>query len=232
MLKQAGISLIEVLITLLLIGIAALALNALQSTAIKNNSTAQSRNEALFLAQDKLEKLRQSNLCPRRSPVTGGISVSGTGGSAQAELENIRRKATEYRRITLVKDISIPAQPAPDFGCPPIAKNPPSAATLPEPGKLYQVERTMQVVLDWQDSLGEQQYVSLSSQINWSSQGELPIVPADACDFAWSASSDLLWGAWGKYGNALYQCTMESGCPASPVTPDQATGLWKKIASC
>jgi prepilin-type N-terminal cleavage/methylation domain-containing protein len=232
MLKQAGFSLIEVLITVLLIGIAALALNALQSNAIKNNSTAQSRNEALFLAQDKLEKLRQSNLCPRRSPVVGGITVSGSGGNDQAELENITRKATEYRRISLVKDISSPAKAAPDYGCPPITKNPPTAATLPDPQKLYQVERSVQVVVDWKDSFGEKQYISLNSQINWSSLGDLPSPPADACDYAWNASKDLLWGAWAKSGQALYQCTMESGCLASPVTPDTAQGLWKKIGGC
>lgn len=230
--KQYGFSMVEVLITLLIIGIAALSLNRLQANALKNNSIAQNRNEALFLAQDKLEKLRQSNLCPRSSPTSGGISVSGSKGSDAAELENIPRQTASYRRITLIKDISLPAPTAPDFGCPPIAKNPPSAATLPDPQKLYQVERSVQVALDWQDSYGDTQYITLSSQINWSSLGDLPSPPSDACNYAWVAKKDLLWGAWAKFGNSLYQCTLEAGCAGSDITPDMAAGQWKRIGSC
>jgi type IV pilus modification protein PilV len=230
--KQNGFSLLEILITLLIIGIAALALNALQTNALKNNSIAQNRNEALFLAQDKLEKLRQSNLCPRSSATSGGLSVSGDQGTSNAELETIQRQTASYRRITLIKDISLPAQPAPDFGCPPIAKNPPTAATLPDPQKLYQLERSVQVAIDWQDSYGDTQYITLSSQINWSSLGDLPSPPSDACDYAWVAKKDLLWGAWAKFGNGLYQCTIEGGCPGSDITPDMAAGQWKRIGKC
>ncbi|AMC33628.1 type IV pilus modification PilV family protein [Janthinobacterium sp. B9-8] len=230
--KQNGFSMVEVLITVLIIGVAALALNALQSNALKNNSIAQNRNEALFLAQDKLEKLRQNNLCPRSSSVSGGISVNSSKGSENAELENIQRQTASYRRITLIKDISLPTPIAPDFGCPPIAKNPPTAATLPNPQKLYQVERSVQVVLDWQDSYGETQYITLSSQINWSSLGDLPSPPSDACAYAWVAKKDLLWGAWAKFGNSLYQCTLEGGCPGSDITPDMAAGQWKRIGGC
>lgn len=230
--RQTGFSMVEVLITVLIIGVAALALNALQSNALKNNSIAQNRNEALFLAQDKLEKLRQNNLCPRSSPTAGGVSVNGSLGTENAELENIQRQTANYRRITLIKDISQPTPSAPDFGCPPTARNPPTAATLPDPQKLYQVERSVQVVLDWQDSYGETQYVTLSSQINWSSLGDLPTPPADACDYAWIAKKDLLWGAWAKFGNSLYQCTLEAGCAGSDITPDMAAGQWKRIGGC
>ena len=229
---QSGFSMLEILVTVLIIGVAALALNALQTNALKNNSIAQSRNEALFLAQDRLEKLRQSNLCPRRSSGSGGISVSSSTGAEPAELETISRNASTYRRITLVKDISQPAQGAPNYGCPPVAKNPPTAATLPDPQKLYRLERAVQVVVDWQDSYGQQQYISLSSQINWSSQGDLPLPPADACNYPWTAGQALLWGAWVKSGNGLYQCTMESGCPASPAPPETLQGLWKKTGNC
>lgn len=60
-LKQNGFSLIEVLISLVILAISLLALAGLMTTTTKNNAFGGNMTEAATLAQDKLEELMVTN---------------------------------------------------------------------------------------------------------------------------------------------------------------------------
>lgn len=56
--QQHGVTLIEVLVTVLVLGIGLLGLASLQVTALKSNYSAQARSQASMLAQDIIERMR------------------------------------------------------------------------------------------------------------------------------------------------------------------------------
>lgn len=59
--RSSGFSLIEVLVSLVILSISLLALAGLMSTTTKNNAFGSNMTEAATLAQDKLEELRVTN---------------------------------------------------------------------------------------------------------------------------------------------------------------------------
>ena len=56
--REEGFTLVEVLITLVILGVSLLAIAGLTATSISNNSYGGSMTEAVTFAQDKLEELR------------------------------------------------------------------------------------------------------------------------------------------------------------------------------
>ena len=79
-LKSNGFTLLEVLITLIILSVSLLALAGLMVTTARNNAYGGSMTEAATLAQDKLEEFR---VCPwaRILPTTGGPRTDQRGGS-------------------------------------------------------------------------------------------------------------------------------------------------------
>lgn len=61
LLKSNGFTLLEVLVSLIILGISLIALAGLMTTTTKNNSVGGRLTEAATLAQDKLEELRATN---------------------------------------------------------------------------------------------------------------------------------------------------------------------------
>ena len=67
---QAGVSLIEVLITLVVLGMGLMSLAKFQGTVMKDNSMGKERTVAIHLAQQKLEDLRNFSEVTTPNPQT------------------------------------------------------------------------------------------------------------------------------------------------------------------
>ncbi len=67
-----GFTLIEVLVTLLIISFGFLSLSNIQTVLLKSNVFAQQRTEAVMLAQNKLEKLKQTFFISKRQKSQNG----------------------------------------------------------------------------------------------------------------------------------------------------------------
>jgi type IV pilus assembly protein PilV len=86
--KQSGTTLIEVLITVLLVSVGLLGLAGLQLTTVQNTNSAGQRFEAQTLAQDILERMRanrqqalsgQYDLAMGDDPAAGGLAGDDLG---------------------------------------------------------------------------------------------------------------------------------------------------------
>ncbi|WP_168163783.1 prepilin-type N-terminal cleavage/methylation domain-containing protein [Jeongeupia sp. USM3] len=75
--KQNGFSLIEVLISAVIIGVAAIVLARFQGEMMRGTMLAGERNEAVFLAQTKLEEARQAMLQTAGAVAAGATTVTG-----------------------------------------------------------------------------------------------------------------------------------------------------------
>ena len=72
--KQAGFSLIEVLISLIILAIGLLGLSALQLTALQRNTSAYNRSIAVNLAYDIADRMRANKVA-----ADGGAYITGIG---------------------------------------------------------------------------------------------------------------------------------------------------------
>ncbi len=88
---QKGVSLIEVLITLVVLGMGLMSLAKFQGTVMKDNSTGKERTVAIHLAQQKLEDLRNFRIlgtpAPQTNPPSASYQAIGTnaGGRLNAD---------------------------------------------------------------------------------------------------------------------------------------------------
>jgi len=81
--KQVGFSLLEVLISLVILAIGLLGLAGLQAAGLKNNFSAYHRTQATQLAYDMADKMR-SNMS-----AIGGYTLSGTGSDSDSDSESL-----------------------------------------------------------------------------------------------------------------------------------------------
>lgn len=89
---QKGVSLIEVLITLVVLGMGLMSLSKFQGTVMKDNSMGKERTVAIHLAQQKLEDLRNFSILGTPNPQTANpplasyqAIVTNTGGRMNAD---------------------------------------------------------------------------------------------------------------------------------------------------
>lgn len=75
--KQTGFTLIEVLVTVIVLSIGLLGLAGLQATALKFNSTAYQRSQATILAYDIAEQMRANAKAARCGAYSGGTARTG-----------------------------------------------------------------------------------------------------------------------------------------------------------
>jgi type IV pilus assembly protein PilV len=78
--KMQGVSLIEVLITLLIVGVGLLGLAGLQARAITAEAESYARGQALMLLNDMTQRI-ESNLVGARTELTGTTSITNLGAS-------------------------------------------------------------------------------------------------------------------------------------------------------
>ena len=90
--SQAGTTLIEVLVTLLVLSIGALGIAALQLTGLKYNAGASARTQASLLSNDLMDRMRAN----RTIALSGGYNVaSATTFSSIGDLTDPTEKCTE-----------------------------------------------------------------------------------------------------------------------------------------
>jgi type IV pilus assembly protein PilV len=82
-----GFSLIEVLVTLVLLSIGLLSLAALQLATLKNNRSALTRSEATTLAYDILDRMRANRVPAIQGGYNLALDAGAPGGSGVAESE-------------------------------------------------------------------------------------------------------------------------------------------------
>jgi len=83
--RSAGFSLIEILISMLVLGIGILGMAALQLNSMKFNQTAAVRTQATFLAYDMSDRLRSNRAKARAGAYDTGLDgVAPTGSSITA----------------------------------------------------------------------------------------------------------------------------------------------------
>lgn len=79
--RQHGMSLIEVLVTLVMISIGLLGIAALQLTSLKSNQEAHSRAQATVLAADILDRMRANSAQARSGAYNVAFNGMGTAGT-------------------------------------------------------------------------------------------------------------------------------------------------------
>ncbi len=93
--RQQGVSLIEVLITLIVLGMGLMSLAKFQSTVLKDNSLGKERSVAIHLAEQKMEDLRNYSiaLTPANQPNPPLASYqalgNNTGGAIDATSQSL-----------------------------------------------------------------------------------------------------------------------------------------------
>lgn len=85
--SQAGFSLLEVLVAIVIMSLGLLGLAALQATGLKNNYSAYTRSQAALYAYDMIDRLRAD----RQAALTGSynltLAASAPSGSTLADTE-------------------------------------------------------------------------------------------------------------------------------------------------
>ena len=89
--KDSGFSLIEVLITLVILAVGLLSVGGMQIVSIKGNSFSQGVTQATVLAQDRLEELKRLSFLD--SSLSSGHhdegALNGSGFSRSYDVENV-----------------------------------------------------------------------------------------------------------------------------------------------
>lgn len=80
--NQSGFTLVEVLVTLLIVSVGLLGVAALQLTTLRGNQEAYVRSQASVLAADILDRIRANPLAFRVGAYTVALNGTGTAGSA------------------------------------------------------------------------------------------------------------------------------------------------------
>lgn len=83
--KQRGMTLIEVLVTLVLISVGLLGIAALQLTSLKGNKEAYVRSQASVLAGDILDRIRANTAAFRAGQYDAAFNATGTAGTVAGQ---------------------------------------------------------------------------------------------------------------------------------------------------
>ena len=82
--KQRGFTLIEIMVTVVILAIGLLGLAGLQASSIKYNSTAYQRSQATNLAYDIADRMRANVAAARNGDYDVALNFSAPGGSTLA----------------------------------------------------------------------------------------------------------------------------------------------------
>lgn len=161
---QKGVSLIEVLITLIVLGMGLMSLSKFQGTVMKDNSMGKERTVAVHLAQQKLEDLRNFSILVTPNPQTaipplasyqaivtnqgGGMDNAGnlalpSGTVPSTELDNSN---VQYTRTWRVQGWY--------YGNAATSVNNPATLTAPSPAPAYPPLKQVVVTIKWPDKSG------------------------------------------------------------------------------
>ncbi|HLA75534.1 MAG TPA: prepilin-type N-terminal cleavage/methylation domain-containing protein [Gammaproteobacteria bacterium] len=175
--RQAGFSLVEVLVTLVVLGMGLIAVAKFQGNVVENGALAKARTVAAHLAQEKLDDLRiYDMLAPPTSATPPATSVfyssiaSNAGGERTASgalmipSGSLEVASVSYRRNWTVTDyyfpLSAPGTPTPNTAA--STTVPAILATTPQ----YPDFKRVIITVDWTDQDGKSQSVTLPTIIS------------------------------------------------------------------
>ena len=145
--KQAGFSLLEILITLVVISVGVLGLTGLKLIAIKGENESHFRHEASLLMMDLADRIRTNvaGVDNGDYAATGGISIADDGIPAK-DCNTAACNSTELARFdkyAVAKNISrvIPGSSV-SISCPNACKTIPETATTAEVKQLHTIKVT------------------------------------------------------------------------------------------
>lgn len=163
---QTGFGLLEVLITLVVLGFGLISMARFQGTVLQDSGLAKARTVAAQSAQEKMEDLRSFTVLvtpsPQTNPPTASYAAIGndTGGSLNADgtlIEpsgTITVSAVEYNRTWTVQNyyFSTPSSEA--------------TTTLPTLAPAFPDFKTVEVTVTWTDQDNIQQNIVLDTIIS------------------------------------------------------------------
>ena len=76
--RQTGFTLIEILVTVIVLSIGLLGLAGLQAASLRFNSTAYQRSQATTLAYDIVDRMRANTIVARSGAYNGAVTPAGT----------------------------------------------------------------------------------------------------------------------------------------------------------
>lgn len=133
--RASGFSLLEVLITLLVVSLGLLALAGMYSMLMKNSAIAAARSQAVLLAQEKLDRLRATTYT-KLGRCQSSTPQSCPGSYPAACRDSISSDNAVFQRCWTTKEVTSPVQ-------------------YTEAG----------VVVAWQDSSGDTQLATLATRL-------------------------------------------------------------------
>lgn len=154
---QRGVGLIEILVTLIVLGFGLLSLAKLQGAVLQDGSVAKARTVAAHLAQQKIEDLRdfQVILPPVAAPAgVTAYSAIGTNVGGPIPSGNITVSAVQYNRTWIVQNWYY------------TGTNSAAVAVAPMPLPAFPDFKKITVVVTWDDQDGQPQSVTLNTVIS------------------------------------------------------------------
>lgn len=156
--KATGFSLIEVLVSVVVLSFGILALTALQSNLIKASADAKAQSVALALAKDRLEKMRAFSTIPQYLAITSGSdTINDTNGGLGGVTGNLG--GLNFTRSWTVKRY------ATTVGSSTFTEYANLTGALPNTYAPNREFKTAQVTVRWADASGQNQYVVIEDAI-------------------------------------------------------------------
>lgn len=87
--KQRGFSLLEVLITLMIMSYGLLGIAGIITNSIKNNQSSYSRSQASLLANDIIDRMRSNKTTAEKSPYAYNLPLGGTPSGNGVSLNDL-----------------------------------------------------------------------------------------------------------------------------------------------
>ena len=168
-----GFSLIEVLVTLIVLGVGLVAVAKFQSNVIESGALAKARTVAAHLAQQKLDDLRNYEaLAPPASTTAAAASVfykdiaDNAGGAKNASGTLLMSPGTvAISSVTYTLNLSVVNYYYPKTATG-FTPNTSATTTAPSPLPSYPAYKQITIPVTWTDQHGNQQQVQLRSIIS------------------------------------------------------------------
>jgi type IV pilus modification protein PilV len=151
--RPQGFSLIEVLVSVVVLSFGILALTALQSNLIKASADAKAQSVALALAKDKLEELRSY------SSITAYQNLTSSASAETLTDSSGNLSGTNYTRSWTIKRYAVPA------GGNTFAQYTTLTGTLPNTYAPNIEFKTIEVRVNWVDAAGQAQTIAVEDAI-------------------------------------------------------------------
>jgi type IV pilus modification protein PilV len=159
-----GFSMIEVLISVVVLGFGLLALAALQTTIIRSSSETKAQTIALQLAKDKLEELRSfQNLTGYQALTTGNDAVNDSTGSLSG---------VNFTRTWLVTRFAYNPTTKAFVSVTPLVGATPTGGTTPSTYVANNEYKRVAVTVTWSDVNGASQSIGLEDALGAISPGD------------------------------------------------------------